>query len=85
MERKRFAKALLFPPLGIILLLVAASAAALVTVFVKGMDTSPVAYISYAFAFYTLCILCIFCWKTLPGYWKTEKKNSIPTRWRIAI
>lgn len=57
MERKRFAKALLFPPLGIILLLVAASAAALVTVFVKGMDTSPLAYISYAFAFYTLCIL----------------------------
>ena len=34
MERKRFAKALLFPPLGIILLLVVVSAAALVVVFV---------------------------------------------------
>ena len=36
MDWKRFAKKLLFLPLGIILLLVVVSAAALVTVFVKG-------------------------------------------------
>ena len=37
MDWKRFAKKLLFLPLGIILLLVVVSAAALVAVFVKGM------------------------------------------------
>ena len=75
MDWKRFAKKLLFPPFGIILLLVAISATALVTIFVKGLDTSPVAYISYVFAFYTLCIVCIFCWRTLPGYWKSGKEK----------
>ena len=75
MDWKRFAQKFLFPPLGIVLLLVVVSAAALVAVFVKGMDTSPLAYVSYVFAFYTLCVLCIFCWKTLPGYWKTGKEK----------
>ena len=75
MDWKRFAKKLLFPPFGIILLLVAISATALVTIFVKGLDTSPVAYISYVFAFYTLCVLCIFCYTTLPGYWKSGKEK----------
>ena len=75
MDWKCFGKKLLFPPFGIILLLTAVSAAALVTVFVKGLDTSPVAYIGYVFAFYTLCVLCVFCWKTLPGYWKSGKEK----------
>jgi len=56
-----------------------------VAVFVKGLDTSPLAYVSYVFAFYTLCVLCIFCWKTLPGYWKTGKEklytNKIANRY----
>ena len=73
MDWKRFVKKILFPPLGIILLLVAISATALVTIFVRGLDTSPVAYISYVFAFYTLCVLCIFCYTTLPGCWKSGK------------
>ena len=75
MDWKCFGKKLLFPPFGIILLLTAVSAAALVTVFVKGLDTSPVAYICYVLAFYTLCVLCVFCWKTLPGYWKSGKEK----------
>ena len=75
MDWKCFAKKLLFPPFGIILLLIAVSAVALVAVFVKGLETSPLAYISYVFAFYTLCVLCIFCWKTLPGYWKSGKEK----------
>lgn len=75
MDWKRFAKKSLFPPLGIVFLLVAVSAAVLVTVFVKGMETSLLACASYVFAFYTLCVLCIFCWKTLPGYWKSGKEK----------
>ena len=75
MDWKRVGTKLLFPPLWVILLLTVVSAAALVTVFVKGWDTSPVAYISYVLAFYTLCVLCVFGWKTLPGYWKRGKER----------
>lgn len=75
MDWKRFAKRCLFPPFGVIVFLVVVSTAALVTVFVKEMETSPLAYVSYVFAFYTLGVLCIFCWKTLPGYWKSGKER----------
>jgi len=75
MDWKRFTKKLLFPPLGVILLLVVVSAVVLVAVFAKKAETSPVACICYVIAFYTLCVFCIFCWKTLPGYWKTGKEK----------
>ena len=75
MDWKRFVKKLLFPPLWAILFLTVISAVSLVTIFVKGLDTSPVAYICYALSFYSLCVLCIFCWKTLPGYWKRGKEK----------
>ena len=88
MDWKRFAQKLLFPEFWIILLFTVVSAALLATVFVKGLDTSPVAYISYVFAFYTLCVLCIFCWKTLPGYWKAGKEklyaNKLANRYLTA-
>ena len=76
MDRKSLAKKLLCPPLWIILLLTAGSAAGLATVFVNGRSTAPAAYVCYVVAFYTLCILCVFCWKTLPGYWKTGKERN---------
>ena len=75
MEWKRLINKLLFPPFWVVFLFSVVSAALLVTVFVKGMETTPEAYISYVFAFYTLCILCVFCWKTLPGYWKSWKEK----------
>ena len=75
MDWKRLIKKLLFPRFGVILLFVVVSAALLVVVFVKEMETSPVAFISYVLAFYTLCILCIFCWETLPGYWQSGKEK----------
>lgn len=75
MAWKRFAKKCLFPPPGIILLFALVSAAALAAVFAKGLESSPAAYISYVFAFYTLSVFCIFCWKTLPGYWRGGKEK----------
>lgn len=75
MDWKRFAKNLLFPPLWIILALTAISAVTLVAVFSKGLDATPIAYVSYVLAFYTLCVFCIFCWKTLPGYWNGGKEK----------
>lgn len=75
MDWKHIAKKLLFLPSGIILLLVVMSTAALVMVFAKGVETSIVACISYVFAFYTLCVFCVFCWNTLPRYWKSGKEK----------
>lgn len=73
MDWKRLAGKLLFPPLWVILLLTVVSAVLLITVFVKELETSPVAYICYVFSFYSLCVLCILCVKTLPGYYKSGK------------
>ena len=70
---KTICKKLLFPPLWLILILTVLSAAALIAVFVKGWDTSPVAYAVYVIAFYTLTVLCLACWKTIPGYYKSVK------------
>lgn len=75
MDWKHVIKKLLFPRSWIILLFAVVSAALLITVFAKGIETSPAAYISYVFAFYTLCVFFIFCLKTLPGYWKSGKEK----------
>lgn len=75
MDWKRIAKNLLFPPLWIILALTAISAVTLVAVFSKGLDATPIAYVNYVLAFYTLCVFCIFCWNTLPGYWNGGKEK----------
>lgn len=64
---------LLFPPLGLIIILTIISTAALVAVFVKGWDTTPIAYVIYVVSFYTLTIICLACWKTIPGYYKSVK------------
>lgn len=65
-----FWKKLLFPPLWLILLLTAVSAAALTAVFLKGWMESPIAYGIYVLSFYTLCVLSLFFIKVLPGRWK---------------
>ena len=85
MNRTHLIKKLLFPAWWVILLFAAVSSAALIAVFVKGLETSAVAGISYVFSFYTLCVLCVFCWKTLPKYWKSGKErvyaNQIANRY----
>lgn len=75
MDWKHRAKRILFPPVWIILLLTAVSAVLLVTVFVKGLEMSVIAYITYVVAFYTLCTVCLLCWKTLPRYWRGGKEK----------
>ena len=64
---------LLFPPLWLIFLLTVFSTVALITVFVKGLETHPLAYVVYVVSFYTLTVLCVACWKTIPGYYKSIK------------
>lgn len=63
----------LFPPLWLLLLLMPVSAAALALVFAMGWEESPLAYGAYALSFYTLTVLCLFCWKRGPGCYRRVK------------
>lgn len=75
MDWKKIGKKLLFLPVWLMALLTALSAAALVWVFVKGYETSPVAYGIYALAFYTLCTVTLWCVMVLPGqYGRIRRK-----------
>ena len=51
MDWKKIGKKLLFPPLWLILLLTVVSATALVAVFLKGWEETPVAYVIYVLSF----------------------------------
>lgn len=64
---------MLFPPIWIISILTVFSTVALVWVFVKGQETSFIAYPIYVTAFYSLMILCTAFWKTFPGYYRSVK------------
>ena len=75
MKRNCFVKRLLFPPLAIILLLIAVSAAALIRIFLDGLETTIPACVCYVISFYTLCVTCAFCWKTLPRYWRSGRNR----------
>ncbi len=63
-------KRLLFPPIWVSVLLILFSAISLVMIFVKGLEMSIIAYICYVISFYTLTVVCILCWKVIPGYAK---------------
>ena len=68
-------KILLFPPIWIIILLTLISTVALVSIFINGWEMSPLAYVSYVLAFYTLTAICIVCVRVLPGYYKRVKNK----------
>ncbi len=70
---KTILKKILFPHFAIILFLTVISVAGLGFVFLKELDTSPIAYVLYVVSFYTLSVLCLFFWKTLPKYYKGAK------------
>lgn len=80
MNWKRFLKALLFPPVWVIVILVAISAATLIYVFLIGSETSVFAYASYVIAFYTLSVASIFLYKVLPKYYNKAKQKIYDSR-----
>ena len=75
MDWKKFGKMLLFPPVWLILILSVASAVSLALVFIKKLDTHPIAYAVYVVAFYTLVVLSCFCAVVLPKRYKTIKQK----------
>ena len=72
---KKVGKKLLFPPIWIIALLIVICTVALVMIFINDWEMSPLAYVSYVLAFYTLIVICIVCWKVFPDYYKRAKSK----------
>lgn len=75
MDWKKIITKLIFPPLWLIIILTALSTAALLFVFLKDFENSPIAYISYVLAFYTLTVLCVFFSMVLPKRFKEIKQK----------
>lgn len=75
MDWKKIGKKLLLPPIWVMVILTILSAAALVTVFVKGWESAVVAYIVYVFSFYTLCVVSVFLFKVLPKKYHAIKQK----------
>ena len=75
MDWKKIGKKLLFPPIGLMVILAIVSAVALILVFVKGMAQSIPAYIIYVLAFYTLSVVTVFCAMVLPKQYSTIKQK----------
>lgn len=66
MEWKKLGRKLLFPPVWLMLVLTIISAVLLTMVFIKRREQSPVAYVVYVLAFYTLSVVTIFSVMVLP-------------------
>ena len=75
MDWKRIGKKLLFPPIWLMALLVTGSAAALVYVFVKGLERSIPACAVYGISFYSLVTVTAFCAVTLPRQYRTIRRK----------
>lgn len=65
---------ILYPPVWLTIFLTVVSAVALSAVFIKGWEESPVAYVVYVLAFYTLTVLCLFLALVLPKRYKEMKQ-----------
>lgn len=66
MDFKKLCKKLLYPHPALIILLTVISAAALVFIFAKGFDQTPLAYAAYVVSFYTLTVACLLFINVLP-------------------
>lgn len=78
---KKIVRKLLFPPVWVMIIIAIISAAALIAVFVKGWEASPIAYIVYPISFYALVVICIACFLTFPGYYKNIKQKIYSNKW----
>ena len=75
MAWKKTGKKLLVLPIWLMMILAIISAVSLVLVFAKGLEKSPVAYVSYALSFYTLSVICIYFAMVLPKRYRTVKQK----------
>ncbi len=74
---KKVSYKLLFPPKWLLFLFTVIAATTLSAVFIKGWETSPIAYIIYVFSFYTLTVDCVFFSFVFPKqYRRIQQKVS---------
>ena len=71
---KRIFTKILYPPIWLMIVLTVFSAVALSTVFIKGWNESPVAYVVYVLSFYTVTALTLFAVMVLPKQYKKMRQ-----------
>jgi len=82
MNRKKIGKALLFPPLWLMILFVPAATVFLVySMVILGTETVP-AYISYVFAAYTLTVWCFRIPRLIKFCKAFKEENRYVRKWR---
>ena len=74
MDWKKVGKKLLFPPVWVMVILTVVSAAALVTIFLKGWEMTVIAYVTYVLSFYTLCTVSVFLFMVLPKQYRAIRR-----------
>lgn len=75
MDWKKIGKKLLFPPVWVMILLTIVSAITLVAVFVKGWDTTVIAYLVYVLSFYTLSVVTILLVRVIPEWYRAIRRK----------
>ena len=79
---KRIGKALLFPPLAVMIVFVPLAAVLLVVSMALVESDTPFAYVSYAFAAYTLTVWCVKAPRLFARFKAFKETNKLARRWR---
>lgn len=72
---KEIGRKLLFLPVWLMMILTVSAAVMLVAIFVNGWEKKPLACVGYVISFYTLTVVCMFCIKVIPRYYKAAKQK----------
>lgn len=72
---KEIGRKILFLPIWLMIILTVSSTVMLVAIFVNGWEKEPLACVGYLISSYTLTVVCMFCIKVIPGYYKAAKQK----------
>lgn len=72
---KKLGYKILFPPKWLLFLFTVIAAATLSAVFINAWETSPIAYVSFVFSFYTLTVDCVFFSLVFPKQYRRMKQK----------
>lgn len=75
MDWKKLANKILYPPVWLMIVLTVFSAVGVPLALIKLGSESPVSYVVYVVAFYTLSVVCIFLWRVLPKRYRAIKQR----------
>lgn len=81
MNWKKLGKAILFPPMVLLFLLLAGAAFALVYSFFRLSETDPLRLGSYVLSFYTLTVWCLRIPAIISSFRRFRQENPLIRRW----